>query len=86
MSDDITEEGSRKLATLDPAIERGMADTKAGRVYDLDEVCDELEAEIAALLSDPPAWAQTIGTVDRGCLQVATRAAIGIPACSARRF
>jgi antitoxin ParD1/3/4 len=45
----LMEARERKLAALDAAIERGMADIKAGRVYDADEVFDELEAELAAL-------------------------------------
>ena len=49
----LMEERERKMAALDAAIERGMADIDAGRVRDLDEVCDELDAELAAL-PDPP--------------------------------
>jgi antitoxin ParD1/3/4 len=49
----LMEERERRLSTLDRAIERGMADIKAGRVYNLDEVCDELDAEIAALPDRP---------------------------------
>ncbi|MBV8912816.1 MAG: type II toxin-antitoxin system ParD family antitoxin [Acetobacteraceae bacterium] len=45
----LMEERERKLAALDAAIERGIADSEAGRVRDLDEVCDEIEAKIAAL-------------------------------------
>ncbi len=45
----LMEERERKLATLDSAIERGMADIRAGRVRDLDAVCDELDAELAGL-------------------------------------
>jgi antitoxin ParD1/3/4 len=45
----LMEERELRLAALDAAIERGMADIKAGRVHDLDEVCDALDAELAAL-------------------------------------
>ncbi len=49
----LMEERERKLAALDAAIERGMADTRAGRVHDLDAVCDDLDAELAALPNRP---------------------------------
>ena len=42
-------ERERKLIALDAAIERGIADIGAGNVRELDEVCDELDAELAAL-------------------------------------
>jgi antitoxin ParD1/3/4 len=45
----LMEERERKLASLDAAIERGIADSEAGQVHDLDEVCDELIAELASL-------------------------------------
>jgi antitoxin ParD1/3/4 len=45
----LMEERERKMAALDAAIARGMADIEAGRVHDLEEVCDELDAELAAL-------------------------------------
>ncbi len=45
----LMEERERKLAFLDGAIERGMADIGAGRVHDADEVFDELEAELKAV-------------------------------------
>jgi antitoxin ParD1/3/4 len=47
------EDRERRLASLDAAIERGMADIEAGRVHDLDEACDELDAELAALPDRP---------------------------------
>jgi antitoxin ParD1/3/4 len=45
----LMEDRERRLAALDASIERGLADIKAGRVHDADEVFDELEAELAAL-------------------------------------
>lgn len=45
----LMEARERKLAALDAAIERGLADIDAGRVRDMDEVFDALEAKIAAL-------------------------------------
>ena len=45
----LMEERERRLAALDRAIERGMADIEAGRIHDLDETCDELDAELAVL-------------------------------------
>ncbi len=49
----LMEERERSLAALDAAIERGLADIEAGRVHDLDEACDDLEAELAALPDRP---------------------------------
>jgi antitoxin ParD1/3/4 len=49
----LMEDRERRLASLDAAIERGIADIEAGRVHDLDEVCDELDAELAALPDRP---------------------------------
>jgi len=49
----LMEDRERRLASLDAAIERGMADIEAGRVHDLDEACDELDAELAALPDRP---------------------------------
>jgi antitoxin ParD1/3/4 len=45
----LMEERERKLAALDAAIERGIADSEAGRVHDLDEVTGEVLAELEAL-------------------------------------
>jgi antitoxin ParD1/3/4 len=45
----LMEDRERKLAALDASIERGLADIKAGRVHDAEQVFDELEAELAAL-------------------------------------
>ena len=51
----LMEERERKLAALDTAIGRGMADLAAGRVQDGDEVFDGLEAELEALPNRPTA-------------------------------
>lgn len=40
----LMEERERRLAAVDAAIERGLADIEAGRVHDADAVFDELEA------------------------------------------
>jgi len=48
----LMEERENKLAALDKAINRGLDDIRAGRVHDMNDICDELEAEIATL---PPA-------------------------------
>jgi antitoxin ParD1/3/4 len=45
----LMEERERRLRALDNAIQRGMDDIKAGHVHNLDDVCDELDAELAAL-------------------------------------
>jgi antitoxin ParD1/3/4 len=45
----LMEERERKLAALDLAIERGIADIRAGHVHDAEEVFDGLEAELEAL-------------------------------------
>ena len=44
----LMEERERKLAALDAAIARGIADISANRVHDADEVFDELEARYAS--------------------------------------
>ena len=49
----LMEERERRMAALDASIERGMADIDAGRVHDLDELCDALDAELAALPDRP---------------------------------
>ena len=49
----LMEERERKMAALDAAIDRGIADINSGRVHDLDEVCDALDAELAALPDRP---------------------------------
>jgi antitoxin ParD1/3/4 len=45
----LMEEREHRLAAPDVVVERGTADIKAGRVCDLDDVCDKLDAELAAL-------------------------------------
>ena len=45
----LMEERDRRMAALDASIDRGIADINAGRVHDLDQVCDALDAELAAL-------------------------------------
>ncbi|WP_428485414.1 type II toxin-antitoxin system ParD family antitoxin [Rhodopila sp.] len=45
----LLEDRERRLGALDDAIERGLVDIKAGRIHDLDEVCNELDKELAAL-------------------------------------
>lgn len=40
----LVEEREKKLAVLDAALERGLADVEAGRVYPADEVFAELRA------------------------------------------
>ncbi len=43
----LMEERERRLASLDRALERGLADIEAGRVHDLEDVFDALDAELA---------------------------------------
>jgi antitoxin ParD1/3/4 len=45
----LMEERERRLAAVDAAIERGLADVRAGRVHDADAVFDELEARYTAM-------------------------------------
>ncbi len=49
----LMEERERRLSALDGAIERGVADIEAGRMHDLDDACDELDAQLAALPDRP---------------------------------
>jgi antitoxin ParD1/3/4 len=49
----LMEQRERQMAALDLAIERGMADIRAGRVYELDETADALDAELATLPDHP---------------------------------
>jgi antitoxin ParD1/3/4 len=51
----LMEERERKLGALDASIKQGLADIAAGHVRDLDEVCDELVAELTALPGHHPA-------------------------------
>ena len=45
----LMRERERRLAELDAAITRGIADGEAGRVYDPDTVAEELDKELADL-------------------------------------
>lgn len=45
-------ERDRRLSALDAAIERGLADAQAGRVYDVDTVADELDARYAGMAGE----------------------------------
>lgn len=45
-------ERERKLADLDARVARGLADADAGRVRDLDEVADELEAKYTRMAAE----------------------------------
>ena len=49
----LMEERERRMVALDASIERGIADINSGRVHDLDEVCDALDEELAALPDQP---------------------------------
>ncbi len=48
----LMEERERRLSALDSAIERGMADIKAGRVKDADIVFDRLEAKYSRMVEE----------------------------------
>lgn len=45
----IIQEREARLAELDASIERAIADSEAGRVYDLEEVAGRLRAKYAAM-------------------------------------
>jgi antitoxin ParD1/3/4 len=45
----LMEERERCLAAVDAAIKRGVADVKAGRVHDAENVFDELEARYTGM-------------------------------------
>ncbi len=51
----LMEERERRLALLDIAIERGMADIHAGRIHAAEDVFDDLESELEALPDRPVA-------------------------------
>ena len=51
----LMEDRERRLAALDTAIARGVADIKAGRVHDPDVVFEDLEVELEALPDHPAA-------------------------------
>ena len=42
----LLEERQGRLDAIEASVARGLADLAAGRVYDMDEVFDEIEAEI----------------------------------------
>ena len=44
----LVQEREARLAALDASIARGIADADAGRVYDVDDVADELTARYEA--------------------------------------
>ena len=46
---DLSEDAERLTQALDVSIARGVAD--AGRVHDLDEVCDDLDARYAQMVA-----------------------------------
>ena len=48
----LMEMRERQMAELDARIARGIADGEAGRVYDADEVFDELEARFGAMADE----------------------------------
>ena len=50
----LMEDRERRMAAMDAAVARGQADIGAGRVHDLDVVCDALDAELAAKVTDLP--------------------------------
>ena len=49
----LLKERQGRLETIDASVARGLADIAAGRVYDIDEVFDEIEAEIERMPSPP---------------------------------
>ena len=48
----LVQDREAKLAVLDAALARGVADAEAGRLHDMDEVFDELEARYTAMIAD----------------------------------
>ena len=49
----LMEDREKRLTAFDTAIERGLDDIAAGRVYEADSVFDELDRELAALPDKP---------------------------------
>lgn len=45
----LMEDRERRLAAFDAAIQEGLQALEDGKVYDLDEVFDELDAELAQM-------------------------------------
>jgi antitoxin ParD1/3/4 len=51
----LVQEREAALRRLDAALARGLADAEAGRVHSLDEVFDEIEGELQAMIdTDQP--------------------------------
>jgi antitoxin ParD1/3/4 len=48
----LMEERERRLAALDAAVERGLADAEAGRVYPAEDVFGELAARYAKMAEE----------------------------------
>ena len=48
----LVEEREKRLATLDAAIARGLADAAAGRVYPIEEVAAQLSAKYRKMAED----------------------------------
>ena len=51
----LVDEREKKLAVLDAALDRGLADTEAGRVHDADAVFSELRARYRGMAGMPEA-------------------------------
>ncbi|MCA1934867.1 MAG: type II toxin-antitoxin system ParD family antitoxin [Asticcacaulis sp.] len=47
----LMEDRERRLASLDAKLQEGLRDIEEGRVYDIEDVFAELDAELAALES-----------------------------------
>ena len=52
LSKRLIEKRERRLAALDRALERGIADVEAGRVHNADDVFDELDAKYARMAEE----------------------------------
>jgi len=50
----LIHERETRLAALDASILRGIADADAGRVHDLEDVAERLDARYAAMVSTKP--------------------------------
>lgn len=46
----LVQEREAALARLDASLKRGMADAEAGRVHSVEEVFDEIEGELQAVI------------------------------------
>ncbi len=49
----LVEEREKRLAVLDAALERGLADVDAGRTYAIEDVADELTRRYEAMANKP---------------------------------